>query len=107
MELTDKNFEKEVLHANMPVFVDFWSSWCPPCKMTEPVVDKLEREYDGKVKVGKINVDKYPSVASRYGYDITGVPTFMIFRDGKVVAKGIGAKSEKQLREMIESALKS
>lgn len=103
MELTDKNFEKEVLRADIPVLVDFWSSWCPPCKVTEPVVDKLEREYDGKVKVGKINVDKYPSVASRY--KIMGVPTFMIFRDGKMVAKGIGAKSEKQLREMIESAL--
>ncbi|KXB05133.1 thioredoxin [candidate division MSBL1 archaeon SCGC-AAA261O19] len=105
MELTDKNFEEEVLKSELPVFVDFWGSWCPPCKMTEPIVSELEKEYDGKVKIGKLNIDKYPSVASRYA--ISGVPTFITIKNGKEVAREIGAKSKKQLRELIESALGS
>jgi len=103
MELMDKNFEKEVLKADIPVLVDFWASWCPPCKMVEPVVDKLEREYVGKVKIGKLNVDRNPVVASRF--QIKGVPTFIIFREGRVMKRDVGAKSERQLRQMIDTAL--
>jgi len=103
MEIMDKNFEKEVLKADIPVLVDFWASWCPPCKMVEPVVDKLEREYVGKVKIGKLNVDRNPVIASRY--QIKGVPTFIIFREGKIMKREVGAKSERQLRQMIDTAL--
>ncbi|MFQ6078885.1 MAG: thioredoxin family protein, partial [Thermodesulfobacteriota bacterium] len=74
MELTNKNFEQEVLRSDLPVLVDFWASWCPPCKMVEPLIDKLEKEYNGKIKVGKLNVDRNHFVASRY--NIEGVPTF-------------------------------
>jgi len=103
MELMDKNFEKEVLKADIPVLVDFWASWCPPCKMVEPVLDKLEKEYAGKVKIGKLNVDRNPVMASRY--QIKGVPTFIIFREGRIMKRDVGAKSEGQLRQMIDTAL--
>ena len=103
MNLTDKNFEKEVLKSNLPVLVDFWSSWCPPCKMVEPVIDKLEKEYAGKLKVCKINVDKYPSIAAKY--NIKGVPTFIIFKDGEIIFRDFGAKSENQLKRIIKMAL--
>ena len=104
MNLTDKNFEKEVLESKIPVLVDFWSSWCPPCKMVEPVIDKLEKDYRGRIKVCKINVDKYPSIAAKY--NIKGVPTFIIFNGGKIVYRSVGAKSEFQLKKIIESKLK-
>jgi thioredoxin 1 len=104
MELTDKNFEKEVLKANIPVLVDFWASWCPPCKMVEPVLDKLEKEYAGKVKIAKINVDRNPITSSKY--QIKGVPTFILFQNAKIIKREVGAKSEKQLRQMINTALK-
>jgi len=103
MELVDRNFEKEVLKADIPVLVDFWASWCPPCKMVEPVLDKLEKEYAGKVKIGKLNVDRNPVMASRY--QIKGVPTFIIFREGRIMKRDVGAKSEGQLRQMIDTAL--
>lgn len=103
MELKDENFEEEALKADVPVLVDFWASWCPPCKMVEPVIDKLEKEYEEKVKIGKLNVDRNPATASRY--QIKGVPTFIVFQKGKIIKREVGAKSEKQLREMINTAL--
>ena len=101
--LTDLNFETEVLGADVPVLVDFWASWCPPCKMVEPVVEELAAEYDGRLKVGKLHVDQNPRTASRY--QIMGVPTFVLFRAGEVLEQRTGAQSKAQLMQMLCQAL--
>ena len=83
--------------------VDLLGSWCPPCKMTEPLIDKLAQEYDGKVKIGKINVDQNPRTAAIYG--IKGVPTFITFKSGEIVEKRVAAQTEGQLRGMLNAVL--
>jgi thioredoxin 1 len=100
MEFTAKNFEKEVLKSTIPVLVDFWASWCPPCKVVEPVLEELAQEYLGKVKIGKLNVDRNPGLGAKY--EITGVPTFIIFKDGEIKERAIAAKSKGELKKMIE-----
>ena len=104
MMLTDKNFEEEVLKSEIPVLVEFWGSWCPPCQAEKKVLKRLEEEYAGKIKIGTLNVNRNPRTTLRYG--IKGVPTFIIFHNGKIIHRDIAAKSEKQLRKMIEEALK-
>ena len=103
MILNANNFEKEVLKADLPVLVDFWASWCPPCKMVEQVVEELGRELASRVKVGKLNVDQNPGIASRY--DIKGVPTFVLFVEGKEVARRVGAHSKAQLLKFLAENL--
>jgi len=103
LRFTDKNFKEEVLDSESPVFVDFWASWCPPCKMVEPVMEELAKHFDGKIKVGKINVDQNP--ATRSDFDIGGAPTFILFKGSEVLVRAIGARSKKQLLELIETAL--
>ena len=103
MRLTDTNFKQEVLESDVGVFVDFWASWCPPCKQTEPLVDRLAEKYDGKVKFGKLNVDQNPKFAAKYG--IKGVPTFITFKSGKIVDRKVAAQPESQLRKMLDSVL--
>ena len=103
LRLTDANFEREVLESDVPVLVDFWASWCPPCKMVEPVIEELAAEYDGRLKVGKLQVDQNPRTASRY--QIMGVPTFHLFRDGKVLQRRTGAQSKAQLLQMLSQVL--
>jgi len=105
LRFTDKNFKEEVLDSESPVFVDFWGSWCPPCKMVEPVMDELAEHFDGKIKVGKLNVDQNPATRSKL--DIGGAPTFILFKDGQVLVRIVGARSKKQLLELIETALES
>lgn len=103
MEFTAKNFTEEVLKSNILVLVDFWASWCPPCKVVEPILEELAQEYQGKVKIGKLNVDRNPGLGAKY--EITGVPTFIIFNKGEIKDRAIAAKSKAELKKMIEKFL--
>jgi len=97
---TSANFQREVLESELPVLVDFWASWCLPCKSMEPVIAELAEEYAGRVKIGKLNVDQNPAIAARY--DIQGVPTFILFKAGKVVERCTGAQSKSQLKALLD-----
>lgn len=88
---TTENFDKEVINANGVVLVDFWASWCGPCRMVAPIIDQLEEEYAGKIKVGKINVDEESALASEFA--VVSIPTIIIFKDGRQVEKLVGARS--------------
>jgi thioredoxin 1 len=99
----DANFETEVLQSNIPVLVDFWASWCQPCKAIAPHVDALAEDYEGKVKVGKVNVDENPATPAKYG--IRGIPTIILFKDGKVVDQVVGAVPKAQLEALLKKAL--
>lgn len=89
MEFNDGNFDQEVIGSDLPVLVDFWAVWCGPCRMIAPIVEELSKEYEGKVKVGKLDVDNNPRVASTYG--IRSIPTLLVFKDGQVVEQIVGA----------------
>lgn len=95
IEITDGNFEQEVLKSNLPVLIDFWADWCGPCKMVAPIVEEVAKEYDGKLKVGKLDVDKNPQVSMKYG--IRSIPTLLVFQDGRVVEQIIGAVLKRHL----------
>jgi len=103
LAVTDTNFEAEVLKGNLPVVVDFWAEWCGPCKMIAPVLDELAGEFEGKVKVTKLNVDENPEVSSKF--NVRSIPTLMFFKGGKVVDQVIGAKSKADLKKRFEAAL--
>lgn len=105
MRISDADFTQNVLQSDIPVLVDFWASWCPPCKVTEPMIDKLAKEYEGKVKIAKLNVDQNPNMAARYG--IKGVPTFILFRANEIVDRKVAAQSERQMRRMLDLAFLS
>ena len=94
---TDKNFQDEVLKSDMPVLVDFWATWCGPCKIVKPVVEKLAGLYDGKVKVVEVDVDQNQQVSGQYG--IMSIPTLMFFKGGKPVKTMIGAQGEEALKK--------
>ena len=99
--LTDKNFKEEVIDSKAALLVDFWSSWCPPCKMMESVVDELASEFEGKIRIAKVNVDQNPGIANQL--NIQGVPTFITFKNGKQVARSVGAQSKKQLHAFLKN----
>ncbi|MHB1347075.1 MAG: thioredoxin [Candidatus Humimicrobiaceae bacterium] len=101
MELTDSNFDSEVLKSTIPVLVDFWAVWCGPCKMIAPEVEKLETEKAGSLKVGKLNVDENRDTAIKYS--ITSIPTLLLFKDGQMVKKIVGAMSKDRLLAEISS----
>lgn len=101
--VTKDSWDAEVLQANGVVLVDFWAAWCGPCRMVSPIVDDLSKEYEGRVKVLKLNTDENPDIAGRY--QIMGIPTIMFFKDGKVVDKLVGALSKPQYKEKIEKLL--
>ena len=103
VRLTDANFEQEVLASGVPVLVDFWASWCPPCKMMDPVIEALAEEYNGRLVVGKVNVDQSPLVRSEYR--VVGVPTFILFQGGEPLQRRTGAQSKGQLVGMLGAYL--
>jgi len=103
VELTDANFEQEVLKSDVPVLIDFWAVWCGPCKLIAPIVEELAEEYKGKLKVGKLDVDHNQKTAMNYG--IRSIPTVLIFKDGDVVEQIIGAVSKRHLLGKLEPYL--
>ncbi len=98
--LNENNFDDEVLKSDVPVLVDFWASWCGPCKMLSPIISQLADEYAGKVKVCKVNVDEQPMLANRY--QIQSIPTMYFFKNGKIVDKSIGFKPKNAIIAIIE-----
>lgn len=103
IELTDSNFDNEVLTSDTPVLVDFWAEWCGPCRMIGPVVEELASDYAGKVKVGKVDVDSNPEVSVKYG--IRSIPALLIFKDGEVVDQIIGAVPKTQLVKHLDAQI--
>ncbi len=101
--LTDDSFETEVLQSEQPVLVDYWADWCGPCKMIAPVLEEIAEEYEGKVKVAKLNIDENSGTPPKYG--IRGIPTLMLFKGGNVEATKVGALSKSQLTAFIDSNL--
>jgi thioredoxin 1 len=103
LHVDDKNFSAEVLKADLPVLVDFWATWCGPCRTIGPIVEDLAKEFVGKVKVAKLNVDENPGTPSQYG--VRGIPTLILFKGGKVVEQIVGAVPKARLVAMVEKAL--
>ncbi len=101
--LTDDNFNSEVLESAQPVLVDFWATWCGPCRMIAPIVEELSEEYDGRVKVGKLDVDSAQKTAGSFG--IRSIPTLLLFKEGKVAEQIIGAVPKEQIAAKLDSAL--
>lgn len=99
--ITDDSFQNEVLESSEPVLVDYWAEWCGPCKMIAPILSEIASEYQGKVKVAKLNIDENPQTPPKYG--IRGIPTLMLFKDGHVEATKVGALSKSQLTAFIDT----
>ena len=100
-EFTDSNFEAEVLKSDKPVLVDFWAEWCMPCRMLSPTIEKIAKDFAGKVKVGKIDTDANRDVAMRY--QISAIPTVILFRGGQVAQKFVGLRQEKEFKEVLDA----
>ncbi len=98
--LTEQNFATEVLQSSTPVLVDFWAQWCNPCRALTPILDELADEYDGRVKIGKVNTDDQQALAVQYG--ITAIPTLVLFHQGQVVEQVRGLKSKRDLKETLD-----
>ena len=103
VEVTDANFQTEILNSQVPALVDFWAAWCAPCRAIAPHVEALAKEYEGKIRVGKCDIDSNQGVPSQF--DIRSIPTLLMFKDGKVVGSIVGARPRAHIEEMIKKAL--
>ncbi|MGI8745055.1 MAG: thioredoxin [Bryobacteraceae bacterium] len=103
LTFTDSGFDKDVLNSEVPVLVDFWAEWCGPCRMMTPTIDAIASDYDGKAKVGKLNVDENGGTAMRY--NVRGIPTLLLFKGGKVVEQKVGAIGKTDVQKMLDGHL--
>lgn len=103
LHVNDKNFTAEVLGSDLPVLVDFWATWCGPCRSISPIIEELAKEFSGRVKVTKLNVDENPATPGQYG--VRGIPTLILFKDGKILDQIVGSVPKTRLKTMIEKAL--
>ncbi len=103
LNVTDGNFKEEVLNSNLPVLVDFWAPWCGPCRMIAPIIDEISNEYEGKIKVVKLNTDENMQTASEY--QISAIPTLLFFKNGKVVKELVGVLPKEEIKKVIEEII--
>ena len=103
LQLSDESFENDVIKAAGPVLVDFWAEWCGPCKMIAPILDEIAEEYEGKLTIGKLNIDQNAGTPPKFG--IRGIPTLLLLKDGSVAATKVGALSKSQLKEFLDANL--
>jgi thioredoxin 1 len=102
LQVNDKNFTAEVLQSDIPVLVDFWATWCGPCRAISPIVEDLAKEFSGRIKITKLNVDENPSTPSQYG--VRGIPALILFKEGKVLDQIVGSVPKARLKALIEKA---
>ena len=100
LKITRENFENEVMKSNIPVLIDFWSPWCGPCRMMGPIIEQLAEEYEGKAKVGKVNVDEEGELSQAFG--VMSIPTIVLVKDGKVVKQAVGARPKAEVEAMLQ-----
>lgn len=103
INVTDSNFETMILKSETPALVDFWASWCAPCRAIAPIVEEMANEYGGKVRVAKMNVDENPATPGKYG--VRGIPTLILFKGGKIVDQLVGAVPKNQIKDLINKGL--
>ena len=100
LKITRENFENEVMKSNIPVLIDFWAPWCGPCRMMGPIIEQLAEEYEGKAKVGKVNVDEEGELSQAFG--VMSIPTIVLVKDGKIVRQAVGARPKAEVEEMLQ-----
>ena len=100
LKITRENFENEVMKSNIPVLIDFWAPWCGPCRMMGPIIEQLAEEYEGKAKVGKVNVDEEGELSQAFG--VMSIPTIVLVKDGKVVRQAVGARPKTEVEAMLQ-----